>query len=91
MGNEQLAMKNAQLAISNETPTCIGWYWCQVNVVNNGLPDMAKVHIDEFDRMTAQFCGAEREFAAEELDGAMWAGPLETPLGLLDFLDDIPF
>jgi hypothetical protein len=80
-------MNNDQLTIDNEEPgfpDCDGWYWCQVGVVNDGLPDLAKVHIDEFDRLTAQFCGCEREFTEDELLDALWLGPVPMPGALID-------
>jgi hypothetical protein len=52
---------------------------------------MAKVNIDEFSRVTAQFCGCERIFTDEELADAVWLGPFPIPRTLLDFDDDIPF
>jgi hypothetical protein len=70
--------------VFEDFPIVDGWYWCQVGIVNDGKPDMAKVHIDEFNRLTAQFCGSEREFTEEELDGAVWVGPLKSPDELED-------
>jgi hypothetical protein len=69
-----------------------GYYWVQTHLVNGGLPDVVKVHVDEFDRLTAQACGCERVFTEDDLLGCTWAGPIAVPFDVsIPFNDQIPF